>query len=224
MASLPELTLTRPVKVAPPGPMPAGGRSWSAPAARDQGGDELGDGGEDYGQPGRDEELGHYHRGPAHRRGQQVDDAAVVDFGAEHAGADDQRGERQQHREPERAQDVRRPRPRRRARGLEHDREQDQDRRGEREQQRSLAAQRRAQGDPRDRGVEQARHAAPWLSWRRGRRRRFPGIHRWAAPRAAGRRGRGPAPRCPGRTHRSPRSAPAARCGSAPRPSRRAGR
>jgi hypothetical protein len=46
----------------------------------------------------------------------------------------------------------------RRVRGFQRDREQDQDHRGQREQQRPPAAQRRAQGDPRDRGVE---HAAP---------------------------------------------------------------
>ena len=49
---------------------------------------------------------------PAHRRGQQVHDAAVVDLGAEHAGADDQRGQRQHHGEPEDAEDLRRPRRR----------------------------------------------------------------------------------------------------------------
>jgi hypothetical protein len=43
------------------------------------------------------------------RGGQQVDDAAVVDLRAEHASADDQRGERQQHREAEVTQDPLRP-------------------------------------------------------------------------------------------------------------------
>ena len=139
-----------------PGVCRARGRDTAA--ARDQGGDQLGDRGEDDGQPGRDDELRHHHRGPADRRGQQVDDAAVVDLGAEHAGADDQRGQRDQHREAERAQDVRRPGPHRRARGPQRDREQDQDHRGQREQQRPLAAQRRAQRDPRDRRVEQGGH------------------------------------------------------------------
>ena len=63
---------------------------------RAPGGDEPGhqdrDRGEDHGKHAGDRVLGPDHHGPAHRRGQQVNDAAVIDFRAQDAGADDERG------------------------------------------------------------------------------------------------------------------------------------
>jgi hypothetical protein len=75
----------------------------------EQAGQQLGHGGEERRHDRGHRELGHHDRPAADRGREQVDGAAVVDLGAEHPGADDQRGERQQHGEAEVAQHPVRP-------------------------------------------------------------------------------------------------------------------
>ena len=173
------------------------------------GGDEAGhqdrDRGEDHGEHAGHGVLGPDHHRPAHRRGQQVHDAAVVDLRAQDAGADDERGQREHHGQPEQAEDVHGPRGTLRVGQLQRHCDQDQDERREGEQEGALAAYRRPQGDGGDDPALESEHG--WLlsiregqavRSRPGRRRRFPATRRRAAVPAAGFPGRGRAPRVRG--------------------------
>jgi hypothetical protein len=122
-----------------------------------QASDGLGHGGEQSGEADRDGELGDDHVQPADRGGQQVDHAAVVDLRAEHAGADDQRGERQQDREAEVTEYGVRPGRAHGTRPTQYQRERDEDRRGDGEQHGAPAAERGADRNARDCRVEHFR-------------------------------------------------------------------
>ncbi len=127
-------------------------------------------------------EFRHHHAHPAHRRREQVDDAAVVDLSADHAGADDQRGQRQHDGEPEDAEELRRP-DRAPRYDLQRHRDQQEHQRHQQEDKRALATERGAQRDPQHDRVQQAAHSPHrfFVIATPGRRTRSPATHRMAA-------------------------------------------